>query len=134
MPFYPDSETLYGVVKELFRRLQETPGATTEFARSRMVIDVHLSDPDAYINLNARTNPVSFRFDPDGTKPDLALSMSADTLHNVWMGKTRLRDAFFKGRIKTKGSIGRAMQLAPLFRQAEALYPQVLKDKGLIDS
>ncbi len=132
MPFYPDSETLLDVTQELFARLSRKPGATDEFARSHLIIHINLSDPKAFISLNARKNPVGFTFSPDGANPDLELLLSADTLHGVWLSKIRLRDAFFGGQIKTKGSVFKAMQLAPLFREAEALYPQVLSDKGLL--
>jgi len=132
MPFYPDSETLLDVTQELFERLSRKPGGTDEFARSRLIIHIKLDNPKAFISLNARKTPVGFTFSPDGSNPDLELLLPADTLHDVWLSKIRLRDAFFGGQIKTKGSVFKAMQLAPLFREAEALYPQVLSDKGLL--
>lgn len=134
MPFYRDSDTLYDVVAELFNRVAATPGATDEFARSGLLIYIHLHDPEAFIALNGRTRPVRFSYRPDGLQPDLELHLPADVLHEVWLGKRRLRDAFFGGEIKTKGSVFKAMQLAPLFRQAEALYPVVLRAKGLLAS
>ena len=132
MPFYPDSATINDVMQTLFDRLSRTPGATDQFARSKLVIHVHISDPQAFILLNGRARPVRFRFYPDSTTADLTLYMPADILHQIWLSQIRLRDAFFGGQIKTKGSIFKAMQLAPLFRQAEALYPQVLREKGLL--
>ncbi len=132
MPFYPDSETLLDVTRELFERLSRKPGATDEFARSGLVIHINLNEPAAFIGLNASKRPVRFAFSPDGSNPDLELQLTSDTLHQIWLDEIRLRDAFFGGRIKTKGSVFKAMQLAPLFREAEALYPQVLRDKGLI--
>ncbi len=132
MPFFTTSTQLREVTEELFQRLSRTPGATDDFARSKMLISVHLSQPDAFIGLNGRTRPVTFSYQPAGATPDLELHLTADTLHDVWMGHRRLRDAFFGGEIRTKGSIFKAMQLAPLFRQAEALYPQLLKEKGLL--
>lgn len=132
MPFYSDSRQLREVAEELFNRVSRTPGATDDFARSKMLISVHLSQPEAFIGLNGRTRPVTFTYQPDGATPDLELHLAADLLHDIWLGKRRLRDAFFGGEIKTKGSIFKAMQLAPLFRQAEALYPALLKEKGLL--
>ena len=132
MSFYPDSETLLDVTQELFERLSRKPSGVDEFARSGLIIHISLNDPEAFISLNARKRPVSFTFSPDGSVPDLELLLSADTLHRVWLNEIRLRDAFFGGQIKTKGSVFKAMQLAPLFREAEALYPQVLHDKGLL--
>ncbi len=132
MPFYSDSNTLNDVMQTLFDRLSRTPGATDQFARSKLIIHVHISEPEAFILLNGRSRPVRFRFQPDSNPPDLALYLAADTLHKIWLSEIRLRDAFFGGQIKTKGSVFKAMQLAPLFRQAEMLYPRVLVEKGLL--
>ncbi len=132
MPFYTSPETLRDVTRDLFARISHTPGATDEFARSKMLINVYLQNPNAFIGLNARSRPVSFTYSPDSVTPDLELHLEADTLHAIWLGHRRLRDAFFGGEIKTKGSVFKAMQLAPLFRQAETLYPIVLKEKGLL--
>lgn len=131
MPFYPDTDTFYETMRVLFDRLSRTPGATDDFAKSRLRINVNVSEPDAFIGLNARSQPIGFHFQPDGKPTDLELYLDADTLHQVWLGQIRLRDAFFGGKITTKGSVFKAMQLAPLFRQAEKLYPTVLKDQGL---
>lgn len=132
MPFYRDSHTLYEVLTDLFNRVAATPGATEEFARSGLLISIYLYEPEAFIALNGRTRPVRFSYRPDGLQPDLELHLAADVLHAVWLGQRRLRDAFFGGEIKTKGSVFKAMQLAPLFRQAEVLYPAVLRSKGLL--
>ncbi|NOZ48897.1 MAG: SCP2 sterol-binding domain-containing protein [Chloroflexi bacterium] len=134
MPFYPDSDTLNDTMQALFDRLSRTPGATDQFAKSKLVIHVHISQPQAFILLNGRSRPVRFRFAPNSTPPDLSLYLDADILHQIWLSQIRLRDAFFAGQIKTKGSVFKAMQLAALFRQAEALYPQLLREKDLLPS
>ncbi|RME85625.1 MAG: hypothetical protein D6775_02330 [Caldilineae bacterium] len=132
MAFYSDAETFLDVMKALFERLAQTPGATDEFARSKLIIHVKVSNPDAFIGLNARKQPIGFSFQPQAERPNITLHLDADLLHAIWLGKVRLRDAFFGGKIKTEGSIFKALQLASLFRQAEALYPLVLKEKGLL--
>ncbi len=131
MPFYPDAETLQSVMQEVFRRLNATPGAADEFVKNKMTVNIYLDHPKTFLGLDGREKPVKLTFSPDGTKPDLAIRLDADLLHHILLGTVRLRDAYFSGQIKTKGSIFKAMKLADLFRQAEALYPDVLKDKGL---
>ncbi|NOZ70546.1 MAG: SCP2 sterol-binding domain-containing protein [Chloroflexi bacterium] len=132
MPFYHDSETLTGILQELFARLSHTSGATEQFSSSGLLIHVYIKQPSAFIALDGRVHPVGFSFTPDDKHPDLALYLDADILHQIWLSEIRLRDAFFSGKIKTKGSIFKAFQLSPLFRQAEALYPQLLKERGLL--
>ena len=132
MSFYSDSKTVRSIMKEVFDRLNATPGAADDFVKHRMVVSLYLDDPKTFIGLDGRQKPVGLSFSPDGAKPDLAIRLDADLLHDVLLGKVRLRDAYFGGQIKTKGSIFKAMKLADLFRQAEKLYPVVLKERGLL--
>ena len=132
MSFYSDPKTIRSVMKEVFDRLNATPGASDNFVKNRMLVSLYLDHPKVFIGLDGRQKPVGISFSPDGVKPDLAIRLDADLLHNILLGAVRLRDAYFGGQIKTKGSIFKAMKLADLFRQAEKLYPVVLKERGLM--
>ncbi len=132
MAVYPDSKTLKSVMAELFDRLNNTPGAADDFVKNNMIVSLYIDDPKLFLGLDARQKPVKLSFSPDGVKPDLAIRLDADLLHGILLGTVRLRDAYFGGQIKTKGSIFKAMKLADLFRQAEKLYPDVFKDQGLL--
>ena len=132
MPFYPDSQTLRSVMQDLFDRLNNTPNATDTFLKNKMLVHIYLDNPKVFLGLDGRQRPVGITFSRDGAKPDLAIRMDADMIHAIWLGQVRLRDAYFKGDVKTKGSIFKAMKLADLFRQAENLYPTVLKDREML--
>jgi hypothetical protein len=62
--------------------------------------------------------------------------MSADVLHNVWLGKIRLRDAYLAGKVHLDSSPLKALSLMTglleMFRFVEGLYPGVLKRRGLL--
>ena len=62
--------------------------------------------------------------------------MSADVLHDVWMGKIRLRDAYLAGKMHLDSSPLKALSLMTslleMFRFVEGLYPGVLKKRGLL--
>jgi putative sterol carrier protein len=119
-------------MQEVFDRLNATPGAADDFVKHHMVVSLYLDNPKTFIGLDGRQKPVGLSFSPDGNKPDLAIRLDADLLHGILLGKVRLRDAYFGGQIKTKGSVFKAMKLADLFREAEKLYPIVLKERGLL--
>jgi hypothetical protein len=119
-------------MQEVFDRLNATPGAADDFVKHHMVVSLYLDNPKTFIGLDGRQKPVDLSFSPDGNKPDLAIRLDADLLHGILLGKVRLRDAYFGGQIKTKGSVFKAMKLADLFREAEKLYPVVLKERGLL--
>lgn len=132
MSFYPDSKTVRTIMQEVFDRLNATPGASDDFINHHMVVSLYLDNPKTFIGLDGRQKPVGLSFSPNGAKPDLAIRLDADLLHDILLSKVRLRDAYFGGQIKTKGSIFKAMKLADLFRQAEKLYPIVLKERKLL--
>lgn len=132
MPFYTDPQDLQATMLALFERLNNTPHAVDEFTKNNMIVSITLANPTLHLGLDGRSKPVRIHFSPDGVKPNLSIYMDAELLHDIWLGKVRLRDAFFDGRIKTKGSIFKAMKLAGLFRQAEALYPTILRERGLL--
>ena len=119
-------------MQELFEHLNNTPGAVDTFIKNKMLVHIYLDNPKVFLGLDGRQRPVGISFSRGETKPDLAIRMDADMLHAIWLGRVRLRDAYFNGDIKTKGSIFKAMKLADLFRQAETLYPAVLKERNML--
>ncbi|MFN2168169.1 MAG: SCP2 sterol-binding domain-containing protein [Anaerolineae bacterium] len=130
MSFYPDPDSFYQVMQRLFERLSTNPGATAQFQRAKMAIRFRCTEPQAELLIDGRSNPIRVETGPQPGRTDLDLTMTADTLHDVWLGKVRLRDAFSNGQIRVSGNVFRAMQLADLFREAEAAYPQVLRELG----
>jgi putative sterol carrier protein len=129
--FYRDEKQFYAVMDQLFGRLMKNSNATDQFARSNLVIRLNTRQPNAQILLDGRGRPVEALFGPQAGKADLELNLEADTLHKIWLGEVRLRDAFFGGQIATKGYVFKAMQLGDLFVEAERQYPQVLTEMGL---
>ncbi len=131
MPFYQDEKQFYAVMHRLFGRLMKNSAATDQFARSSLVIRLNTRRPHAQILLDGRQRPAAAFFGPQTGKADLELDLEADTLHKIWLGEVRLRDAFFGGQITAKGFVFKAMQLGDLFVEAERHYPQVLTEMGL---
>jgi hypothetical protein len=126
MSVYDNADDLYAVLKVVFDRVKEEPGNIETFTTSNLVIRMRFSGPEAEVLLDGRQPPLEVFF---GTRPgnaDLELAMPADLLHQIWLGKAKLKEAFFGGQIQTKGNILRAMKLTDLFREAEAVYPLVL--------
>jgi hypothetical protein len=62
--------------------------------------------------------------------------MPMDVLHNVWLGKASLTEAYFAGKIKLeKGSalsaLGLWNSLSGLFSEVGKIYPRILKQRSL---
>jgi hypothetical protein len=131
MPFYPDTETLCDVMMELFRRMMANPAAMQNLHRKHVTLRLEMTEPVLSLTVNGRAQPPTFSCDGNAPRADLVMHMQADVLHQIWLSEIRLRDAYHAGKIKVQGSLLKALSMADLFRQVEALYPQVLRDKHL---
>jgi hypothetical protein len=130
MAIYATSEQFYTTMRALFDRLSVEPGGVALFQDSGLIIRIRVTDPPAEMLLNGRRTPIGVTFGPSNSRVDVELAMPADVLHRVWLSEIRLRDAVARGDIQVKGAVWKALQLAPLFRRAEALYPEVFQAQG----
>jgi hypothetical protein len=137
MPFYPDSQSFYNVMIDLFGQVMEDPALLKPLRDGKTLLRIVTTQPDAVLVLDGRFDPVRFtagRMISD--EVDVGIRTPADILHRAWLGQERLRDAFLKGKIKLDTSPLRALtlqsSLSDLFRQLENLYPQVLRDHELL--
>jgi len=117
-------------MRALFDRLAVEPEVVRMFKDSGLIVRIRVTSPQGEMLLNGRREPVGVAFGPSNGRVDLDLALPADVLHGVWLGEIRLRDAIDRGDIQFKGAVWKALQLAPLFRRAEALYPDVLEAQG----
>ncbi len=133
MSIYVDAEQLYTVLRRVFDKVKERPGAIETFTSSNLVIRLRLTDPDAEVLLDGRQPPLEIFFGARPGKADLELTMTADLLHEVWSGQRKLKDAFFGGQIQSSGNIFLAMKLTDLFREAERAYMLIQRNKSASD-
>lgn len=139
MSFYRDTETLYAVMEDLFGRVMADPQMQRLLRKSKAIIRITLTNPDAVLCLNARQEPLRFTTGcVDDGKADLGLRIPAQVLHDIWLSNIRMRDAFATGAIHLQTNPLRALgllnQLQELFRYAEKIYPFVLRERGLIET
>jgi hypothetical protein len=137
MPFYPDVKTFYGVMNDLFGQVMARPDLLQPLRDGRVLLRITTTQPDTILVVDGRSVPPRFSTGkaPEG-KADVGLTMSADVLHNVWLGKIRLRDAYLAGKVHLDSSPLKALSLMTglleMFRFVEGLYPGVLQKRGLL--
>ena len=137
MPFYRDAATFYDVMTELFEKVMAQPDGMQPLSDAKVVLRLVITAPQAQLTLDSRANPPRFLKGPTGIeRADVGLRMPADVLHDTFLGKVRLRDAYLSGKIKLDSSPLRALgllgDLTDLFHHMESLYPQVLRQRGLL--
>jgi hypothetical protein len=133
MPFFADTDQLYTCTKVLFAQIEEQDrGAADAILASHLVIRLRCTGPDGEIILNGRQRPVQTTFGPSRLRPTLDIELTADTLHCIMLGEQSMKEALANGKLKVRGPVWKALALADLFHQGQALYPQILRDQGLL--
>ena len=132
MPFFRNTKQLYVCSEQLFYRIhEEDPKAGNALTASKLMIQLHLTEPDGVVVLNGRSKPMRFHFGTNSEKPDLTVTLTADTLHQILLGELGLRQAMSAKLITVDGPVIKAMMLAPLFQHSQQIYPQILREQGL---
>jgi predicted lipid carrier protein YhbT len=132
MAVFQSAEQLQEVLHQVFVRLSAEPEQLESFTRSNLVIRIRLLDPDLEILLDGRQPPLEVFYGPRPGKANLEVTLPADLLHAIWLGREQASTAFFSGQVKTKGNPLKASQLIDLFRECERVYPQIAAEWGLV--
>ena len=124
---YRDTIHLYETLQHLFEQLEQyNPTAAHDFSRSRLIVRLNMTEPTGVVILNGRTTPITTLFGPENTpRPDLDITLKANALHQILLGDLSLTKALGQRSLQVKGPIFKATALANLFRQSQAIYPQV---------
>ncbi|MGL4650634.1 MAG: SCP2 sterol-binding domain-containing protein [Caldilineaceae bacterium] len=128
---YRDAPHFYAIMGEVFDAVRAVPANVESISRSNLVIRIRAIHPEAEILVDGRQPPLEVFF---GARPGLAnieIEVPADLLHRIWLGKESTRDAFFSGRIKTRGNMLKMLKLTELFYECERVYPAIALRHGL---
>lgn len=137
MPYFKDSAQVYATVGQLMENAKSDPTVAPRIAKSGVIIQFRYTDPDAVTTINAKAKPtqpgaiIDVFQGPTDLKPDIVMTMTADTANLFWNKKVNLMAALAKGQIKLQGSQIKVLSLLPAIDPLYAKYRQLLKDKGL---
>ena len=137
MPFYPDRETLYRVVRALFERVLADPEVLGQLGQRGLTLRITVENPSAVVLLDTRCRPPCYTLDGDpAAEADIGVRVEADTLHAIWLDRMGLREAHARGLVRLETNplkaLGHLMRLAEVFRYLESVYPAVLRAEGLV--
>jgi hypothetical protein len=131
MAVFESSEQFYRVMNDVFTYVIQHPEHIDSFTRSNLVIRMRTTDPDAEILLDGRQPPLQVFYGPTPGRANLEITLTADLLHEMWLGRESTHQAFYTGRIRTSGNLLKALQLSEIFVEAERIYPTVVQRYGL---
>ncbi len=134
MAIYSSVTELYTCAGQLFERIQvEDPKAVRPLLGSRLVIRFQIIDLDGVIVINGRSRPLKTEFGANGTaRPDLDIELTSDALHQILLGELMLPKAIGSKQIKAKGAVFKVAGLVNLFLKGQKIYPEILREQGLL--
>ncbi|MDX1616847.1 MAG: SCP2 sterol-binding domain-containing protein [Candidatus Promineifilaceae bacterium] len=133
MPVFRTTDELYACLEALFERVQRYhPNAADDIEQARVIIGLRCTDPDGQVLINGRRRPATVSVGDNRIRPEVAVSLETDVLHQILMGELGLARALSERRMRVRGPIIKALALADLFRQCQAHYEHVLTKQGII--
>lgn len=133
MTFYSSSEQFYGCARALFERLLTgNPKVAEPVEKARLLMLFRCSEPTVTFLINGRRRPASAEFGSIKIRPEIHADLSVDTLHLILLGDLTVQKAISMNSLKVRGSIWKLTALADLFRECQSVYPEVLKQQGLV--
>lgn len=127
MAVFSSSTQLYSLMQQLVARIEaEYPQATEAMLKSKLVIRFNCQEPAGEMTIDASKRPLKIHYGPTTVKPELDITLPSDTLHQILLGNLNLAKALGSKQVQPKGPVWKVMSLAPLFDQAQKIYPQLI--------
>ena len=127
---FKDTEMLYAVLFEFYKRLKDDPSIGPALHQSDMCIQFVYQNPSAVITIDARTDGLKIYKGEFDSAADVTMTMDADFAHKFWHGKANLVSALTRRQVKARGNVPQTMKLLPILKPAYKLYPRFLRDNG----
>lgn len=132
MPIFANDEQMYTCFGTLFDRLLAAePQAADSMVKTGLTIRFRCANPAATVTFDARSRPLRIDYGTVPLKPEIEISLAADTLHCILLGEMGIRKSIGAGLLELKGPVWKATPLGDLFRNAQRFYLDVLNEYGL---
>lgn len=134
MPFFEDEQDVYRHIGRVFVDLMEDESLVTQLKRANTVVQYRFAEPAAQITvsiLDGKDRQVDLG--PTDLKPEVVMSMDADTAHRFWLGHVNVTVALARGEIKARGPVAKILKLVPLVKPVFPLYRAHLEQAGRED-
>jgi hypothetical protein len=132
--YFKDEQEVYQFIGKLFQDLAEDDVLFPQFQKANTVVQFPLRNPQSVITLKIKLGePGQVDLGPTDLKPEVVMTMDADTAHNFWLGKVNVTVALARGQMKAKGPVAKILKLLPLTKPVFPRYRQLLVDGGRAD-
>jgi hypothetical protein len=132
MAVFSDTNDLYKVMDELWKRIVATEEISQKLLSSRLVVRFVYKDPDGFVTIDGSDGQtIKVTLDACDTKPVVEMRMKSDFAHSFWRGKENVPMALMQGKIVSTGPVQKALALLPAVKPAFNIYNQILEDMDI---
>lgn len=120
---YPDPAAAQAFAMGYFQRLEADPDIRRTWLGLEALVQVRIYEPDIAVHVDTRDGE-TMTVTPGETaeKPNLTLTLSADTFHKIYAGEMNVFMAFARRKIKTQGNAALIMKTTWTLPQAIRIY------------
>lgn len=130
---FKDSGELYDVLVGFYELLKGDAELGPALLKTGLCVQFIYKNPSAVITIDATGEELKILAGDFTGKPEVTMTMDADFAHRFWHGKANLVTALTRRLVVAKGNVPKTLKLLPVLKPAYRLYPQYLKEKGLMD-
>jgi hypothetical protein len=132
--YFQNEQEVYDTIGRLFEGLRDDPELFPKFQKADTIVCYEFREPDSQITVKMLDGqPGQVDFGPSEMKPEVTMSMEADTAHRFWLGKINITVALARGQIKAQGPVAKILKLVPLVKPVFPRYEAQLEEQGRAD-
>lgn len=129
MPVFQDKRVVENLFGELWTKLIKETDFGVKLKENEITLFFELVDPEVFMYVDG--NGPLFGEEAKAKVPVVTMQMSGDTVHKFWLKQVNIPKAMALRQIKTKGPINKVLQILPLLKPGEKLYPDYCKKYNL---
>jgi formate C-acetyltransferase len=135
MPFpYRDPQQAQPFALRYFERLRDSDDLCRTWLGLDALVQVRLQEPDIAVFIDTRGGrEMRIRPGVAAEKPDLTLTLTADSFHDIYTGQLNVFTAFATRRIRAEGNVALIMKTAWTLPQAIRIYREHCASAGLLE-
>lgn len=132
MATFQNADELYKVIGGFFGVLANDPNIGKKLLDSKLKLQFNYKEPDSFIAIDLSGENARVLCGNADFKPEVEMSMKADTAHKFWQGNVNLVIALARREITAKGPIPKILKLLPIIKPSYAMYGPYLQKIGFV--
>ncbi|MBI5589962.1 MAG: hypothetical protein HY881_05720 [Deltaproteobacteria bacterium] len=129
MPVFENKGTMEDLFKELWMKLVNETEFGAKLKENEITLLFVINEPDVVMYVDEK-GPL-FGDVAKAKVPVITMLMSGDMVHKFWLKQVNIPKALALRQIKAKGPVNKVLQILPMLKPGQALFPDYCKKFNL---